>query len=290
VTWKSPGPPESRAIPNLNTTSAHDSTDALIVSDDRPLTDDDLYPELDDSGPMTKAQARRVTEQIKLDMSGLWQGIKMAYVGRAWTALGYESWDDYCTHEFGTSRLRLPREERTEVVASLRESGLSIRAIASATGTGTRQVQEAIAEAQVCSQTTPDDDPLEVDAEIIDGPTPVADVIGVDGKKYPAAQPKPKPKPEPVGEEPVAIVRFPTWVHVHVFVDEIVERLDSQRFEDDYDLETPLTVDDLPTEKPQYCWEPGRFADRLRAALPRIHELIDLLDQVAVEDDEQSQS
>ena len=36
--------------------------------------------------------------------------------------------------EFGTARLRLPREERAEVVASLRESGLSVRAIAAATG------------------------------------------------------------------------------------------------------------------------------------------------------------
>lgn len=50
------------------------------------------------------------------------------------SALGYTSWDDYCTREFGTTRLRLPREERTEVVASLRESGLSLRAIAAATG------------------------------------------------------------------------------------------------------------------------------------------------------------
>jgi transposase-like protein len=75
---------------------------------------------------------------------------------RSWSALGYESWDDYCTREFGTSRLRLPREERSEVVSSLRESGLSIRAIASATGSGTRQIQEAIRERQVWSKNTPE--------------------------------------------------------------------------------------------------------------------------------------
>jgi len=51
--------------------------------------------------------------------------VKQAYTERAWDALGYASWDEYCTREFGTSRLRLPREERAEVVASLRESGLS---------------------------------------------------------------------------------------------------------------------------------------------------------------------
>ncbi len=37
-----------------------------------------------------------------------------------------QSWD--------ASRIRLPREERAEVVSSLRESGLSLRAIAAATG------------------------------------------------------------------------------------------------------------------------------------------------------------
>lgn len=57
-----------------------------------------------------------------------------AYTRRAWSALGYNSWDDYCVREFGAARLRLPREERAEIVSSLRESGLSIRAIASATG------------------------------------------------------------------------------------------------------------------------------------------------------------
>jgi hypothetical protein len=49
----------------------------------RPITDDDLYPEFGDSSPMTATQARRVTEQIKLDIIGLWELVKMAYIGRA---------------------------------------------------------------------------------------------------------------------------------------------------------------------------------------------------------------
>lgn len=78
--------------------------------------------------------ARALTDQIKVAVEGTWQLIERAYVTRAWAVLGYLSWDDYCQREFGTSRLRLPREERQEVVASLRESGLSTRAIAAATG------------------------------------------------------------------------------------------------------------------------------------------------------------
>jgi hypothetical protein len=83
----------------------------------------------------TAEQARELTDRIKVAVEATWELVKTAYVTRAWTALGYSSWDDYCTREFGNQRIRLPREERQEVVASLRESGMSIRAISSATGT-----------------------------------------------------------------------------------------------------------------------------------------------------------
>lgn len=78
--------------------------------------------------------ARNLTDKIKAGTAALWELIKEAYASRAWASLGYASWDDYCTQEFGTSRIRLPREERREVVASMREIGMSVRAISSATG------------------------------------------------------------------------------------------------------------------------------------------------------------
>jgi protein gp37/transposase-like protein len=82
----------------------------------------------------TPDTARRLTDRIKVAVEGTWQLIQEAYLTRAWSVLGYASWDEYCTREFGTSQLRLPREERQEVVASLREAGLTVRAIAAATG------------------------------------------------------------------------------------------------------------------------------------------------------------
>ena len=54
-------------------------------------------------------------------MEVAWDLVIQAYSQRAWIALGYQTWDEYCTRELGASRLRLPREERQEVVASLRE-------------------------------------------------------------------------------------------------------------------------------------------------------------------------
>jgi len=91
--------------------------------------------------------------------------------------------------EFGTSRLRLPREERQEVVASLRESGLSTRAIASATGIADQTVRADLAQVREITQ---------------------ASVTGTDGKTYaphpepntwtpaePPAPPTPKRRPLP---------------------------------------------------------------------------------------------
>jgi len=95
---------------------------------------------------ITAEDARILTDRIKVGVEAVWHLITEAYTSRAYIALGYRNWDDYCTREFGTSRLRLPREERAEVVASLRESGLSIRAIASATGLDKKTVNRDVIE------------------------------------------------------------------------------------------------------------------------------------------------
>lgn len=142
--------------------------------------------------------ARRLTDLIRTGMDDLWDLIIRAWNGRAWVALGYPNWDTYCDNEFHPGRLRLPREERRDVVVSMREAGMSIRAISAATGTGTRQVQEAIADQQqVCSETTPHETAV-----------PAEQVTGNDGKTYPARKPKPAkltpaPKRPNLAEEPI---------------------------------------------------------------------------------------
>ena len=126
---------------------------------------------------ISPASARELTDRIKVGVDAVWDMIKRAYTSRAWSVLGYSSWDDYCTREFGTSRIRLPREERQEVVASMREIGMSTRAIASATG--------------VSKNTITADSQREVSQ--IGTPAP-APVTGMDGKTY---APRPRRDPEP---------------------------------------------------------------------------------------------
>lgn len=121
-------------------------------------------------------QARTLTDRIKIAVEGTWLLIQEAYTSRAWAVLGYDTWDEYCSKEFGASRLRLPREERQEIVASLRESGLSTRAIAAATGMHHSTVAE--------------------DLRGVGNPTP-RPVTGTDGKTYAAARPASEPADEP---------------------------------------------------------------------------------------------
>lgn len=139
---------------------------------------------------ISSQDARRITDQIKAGVEAVWHLIEQAYTTRAWSVLGYPSWDDYCTREFGTSRLRLPREERQEVVASLRESGLSIRAIAAATGVSRDTVHKSL---DTCQKSDTSEH---------------ASITGTDGKTY-------TPKPSPVSRDVAAYAR----VGVHTIYD-----------------------------------------------------------------------
>lgn len=138
------------------------------------------------------AEARQLTEQIKVAVEATWQLVARAYQCRAWALMGYSSWDDYCRGEFGTSRIRLPREERTEVVASLRDSGLSIRAITAVTGDSRNTVHRAIASeasvpngtlaapASAPTTTTEQEDAVPAPTANDDPPT----ITGINGKNY----------------------------------------------------------------------------------------------------------
>jgi hypothetical protein len=124
----------------------------------------------------TSRSARQRVDQIKTGVEAIWHLIVESYQARDWETLGYATWDEMCSREFGTSRLRLPREERQDVIASLRESGLSLRAIASVTGDSEPTVRRALS-------TAPND--------------AVETVVGVNGKTY---------RPHAVYEPPVVVL------------------------------------------------------------------------------------
>ncbi|KWW42536.1 hypothetical protein AU359_00426 [Micrococcus luteus] len=125
---------------------------------------------------MTADAARDLTDQIKTGMESVYHLIRAAYRGRAWQALGFGSWDEYVTREFGDLHLRPPLEYRQDVVLSLRDAGMSTRAIASATQLSKDTVRRELNAATGAN------------APVVDG----IPVVGMNGKTY---QPTREPRP-----------------------------------------------------------------------------------------------
>lgn len=123
----------------------------------------------------TADQARELTDQIRTGMESVFHLIRSAYRGRAWAALGYGSWDEYVTREFGNLHLRPPLEERQNVVLSLREAGMSTRAIVAATQLSKGTVQREL-----------DAAPIAPNGAV--GAAPATEIVGVNGKTYQPTQ------------------------------------------------------------------------------------------------------
>jgi len=87
---------------------------------------------------------------------------------RAWEMLDYPSWEALCDSRGWTKRVALPRPERVEVVAALRQEGMSTRAIAAATGVSHQTVANDLG----VNNLTPDT------------------VTGTDGKTYQPTRPE----------------------------------------------------------------------------------------------------
>lgn len=116
-------------------------------------------------------------ETIREGMRGFanaWDAMADAYEHRDWVTLGYPDWDTYCEKEFTERKLKLKGEARERAVLSLRNAGMSIRAIGSALGVSTGAVHGDLTGVQ---ERTP------------------AAITGADGKTYPAAKPASEPPP-----------------------------------------------------------------------------------------------
>lgn len=135
----------------------------------------------------TVEQARSRAERIRAGLDSLHltqMDIADAYRARDWTTLGYDTWESYVGAEFVGAKLRVPREERRELVSTLRTAGMSTRAIAAATGVSAGTVNSD-ARSTVQNRTVDD--------------TP-ATVTGVNGKTYAASKPAAS-GPEPLDAE-----------------------------------------------------------------------------------------
>ena len=157
-----------------------------------------------DAARVSVEEARRITERLRTkvlhireQMDGLGELIARAKTGQVWQVLGYKSWTAYVAEVMGEQPMRLPREQRRELVSYLAGEGMSTRAIAPVIGTDqstvVRDVQATDANASV-------EQPQSGSAEIAapeelysSAPAPIrpATVVSLDGRIRPASQPAP---------------------------------------------------------------------------------------------------
>jgi hypothetical protein len=154
------------------------------------VTDVDTI-ETEEVAQSTRAEATERAERIRTAMVAvvtLPDEVKAAWASRDWVVLGYRSWDDYIAEEFGEHRLpMLTRQQRRELVADLREGGLSTRAIGSVVGVAQRTVVNDI-RASVEQNCSTDSTPKE---PVADGsaPGPTTMITGANGRPYPSSRP-----------------------------------------------------------------------------------------------------
>lgn len=110
---------------------------------------------------LTRDEAQAVTERIRNTIDDLVWDLIFAWKGRAWEALGYDSWDAWIDGEFDGIPLALPRARRDTTMQSMKQAGLTTRAIASATGVNQATVSRATGkrsvDANASSEHEPDD-------------------------------------------------------------------------------------------------------------------------------------
>ncbi len=116
--------------------------------------------------PLTRDEARSLTDQIRTGLTELLPLIAEAYERRAWLALEYATWDAYCDAEL--RGVRVPVGHRHEAVAGLRGAGMSTRAIGSALGVSHQTVANDLASG--VKSLTPEE------------------IVGTDGKRYAATR------------------------------------------------------------------------------------------------------
>lgn len=151
-------------------------------------------------------EARRLTERIRLTAMTVRDGIEKlqglverAKAGHVHEALGYPSWTAYLADTLGDQPLRLPRDQRQELVGYLAGEGMSTRAIGAVVGAADITVRRDL------SIATNDavDRPLTVTS--LDGrerpatrPAPVVEVDVVTGEIDAEQAGKPQPRRRPL--------------------------------------------------------------------------------------------
>ena len=146
---------------------------------------DELASDLSrDAAHVVTEEVRQAAGRMLGALADVNAAVGRAYRGRAWLALGYAGWDEYCANEFSQARLWVTLEERHERVSALSQAGLSQRAISAVLGIGKGTVVRELSTAP----SGPVDSPTPDASGVLVAPR----VEGIDGRTRPALRAMPE--------------------------------------------------------------------------------------------------
>lgn len=128
---------------------------------------------------LVTGEIRDATARMLETLADVNAAVGRAWRGRAWLAMGYASWEDYCAAEFSEVRLWTTVDERRDRVLALREAGLSQRAIAAVVSVGVATANRDLG----ALSTVPDG--------TVDSPASQK-LLGIDGRTRPALRAMPE--------------------------------------------------------------------------------------------------
>lgn len=176
---------------------------------------------------MSHAEAERLTERLRIAVVNYADArqkvqtlIEQAQAGRAWEVLGFQSWTAYVSEVLGEQPMRLPREERREMVAMLSSTGMSTRAIAPVVGVSHETASQDI-KAGVRNLTPGPSAATPVAAE---APAPVQ---GMDGKTYARSA---RTQPAQPRRTPLTDTFFNATVGIHTKAETLTRLVTDERF------------------------------------------------------------
>ncbi|MGV0628461.1 helix-turn-helix domain-containing protein [Mycobacteroides chelonae] len=181
--------------------------------------------------PLDGAAAKMLDNRIKTSVENIGERLTIlhrlldeAEKGQVHLTMGFRSWTEYLTDRIG-NRWQIGGDERREMAQLLANRGMSVRAIASITGTSKSTVARVLDEVSQSGTADSGDAEAGGEEQVSHGGTPVSEgaqskleyTHGLDDKKYrkpkPRKKPEPKPDAAPADAAPAArAVQVPTAV------------------------------------------------------------------------------
>jgi heat shock protein HspQ len=124
-----------------------------------------------DKTPLSTDQARQLTHSIRDASEVIWILIARAHAGKAWRALGYDTWEEYVKSEFNMSRSRSYQLlDQAKVISAIEEAmpeGTNINLTEAAARELRTVLEEAIPEIRKATENLDGEEAVKVTEEIL---------------------------------------------------------------------------------------------------------------------------